>query len=234
MSTNTDNLLYCRYSLNMPTAATAAPPTALPARIAARAAPTLARTSRRRTSRWREEGGHGGRKPPVHLDEQAAARSPFDEVLERMKPASSWMPRAASSAFLLAQQRVAAAQALRQRPSACPAACVLDEPPTSLAVVKTLTWDIGEAAAVAVLSDYAAQRLAGAQLAQVVHRSGHAACPTGRPGAPSAKHAADAARAGDGPAARWPKNCRPGKTFIAVANENGEALRGQARLNACS
>jgi transcriptional regulator with XRE-family HTH domain len=98
--------------------------------------------------------------------EQGRGGPPSDEVLERLARALALDRADREFMFLLAQQRP---PPLKPADSAVVTPAlqrVLDGMPTSPAVVKTLTWDIvaWNAAAAAVLSDYAAQPPGGRNL----------------------------------------------------------------------
>ena len=98
--------------------------------------------------------------------EQGRGGPPSDEVLERLARALTLDRADREFMFLLAQQRPPPLKPTAS--AAVPPALqrVLDGMPTHPAVVKTLTWDIvaWNAAAAAVLSDYAAQPPGGRNL----------------------------------------------------------------------
>lgn len=99
--------------------------------------------------------------------EQGRGGPPSDEVLERLARALALDRADREFMFLLAQQRPPPIKGATSSAALTPALQrVLDGMPTHPAVVKTLTWDIvaWNAAAAAVLSDYAAQPPGGRNL----------------------------------------------------------------------
>jgi transcriptional regulator with XRE-family HTH domain len=135
----------------------------------ARLAPTPGADSRRRTPGLRRE--EVATRAHVSVTwytwlEQGRGGPPSDEVLERLASALALDPADREFMFLLAQQRPPPIKPTTSAAVTPALQRVLDGMPTTPAVVKTLTWDIvaWNAAAAAVLSDYAAQPPGGRNL----------------------------------------------------------------------
>ncbi|EJL77271.1 hypothetical protein PMI15_04809 [Polaromonas sp. CF318] len=135
----------------------------------ARLAPAPGADSRRRTPGLRRE--EVATRAHVSVTwytwlEQGRGGPPSDEVLERLASALALDRADREFMFLLAQQRPPPIKPTASAAVTPALQRVLDGMPTSPAVVKTLTWDIvaWNAAAAAVLSDYAAQPPGGRNL----------------------------------------------------------------------